>query len=140
MRPIRREEDTTGAADDILAALKGVPGFRAAAVLSPSGAVLASLAPGDVDLETIAEEANRTLVQSKEALCEMGAGRGELVYIEGSEARILAQCIDETDDGVGFQPGRAHIHGVLVLRPEGQFGMGKLRLAEAMGTLRELYR
>ncbi len=65
---------------------------------------------------------------------EIDAGRCRLLYLEGTDARVLAQCVKESPNAE-LGSAASHLHGILVLKPEGQFGMGKLRLAEAMAAL-----
>jgi CheY-like chemotaxis protein/predicted regulator of Ras-like GTPase activity (Roadblock/LC7/MglB family) len=125
---------------DKLQELAALDGFAGAGVFNPTGEELALL-PGSVtNIRDVGVVANAVLLNAQKASLEMGAGRGQVVHIEGEKSHILVRCMNEGTDPLKSQPGRAHIHAVLVLKPEASLGMAKMRLAQAVEKLAEDFR
>jgi len=128
------------AAKDKLQDLMGVEGVAGVAVFSPTGEDLA-MVPGTVsNMKEVGVLANNVLLNAQKASIEMGAGRGQVVHVEGERAHILVRCLNEGTDPLKSQPGRAHIHTVMVLKPDASLGMAKLRLNSAVEKLAEDFR
>ncbi|MBI4821660.1 MAG: response regulator [Deltaproteobacteria bacterium] len=137
----RRDKETMAmAAKDKLQELANLDGFQGAGVFTPQGEDLAIL-PGTVqNIREVGVLANNVLMNAQKASLEMGAGRGQVVHIEGEKAHILVRCMNEGTDPLKSQPGRAHIHTVLVLKPDSSIGMAKLRLSGVVEKLAEDFR
>ena len=120
--------------------LSNIDGFAGAAVFTPTGEDLALL-PGSVtNIKDVGVLANNVLMNAQKAALEMGAGRGQLVHVEGEKAHILVRCLNEGNDPLKSQPQRAHIHTVLVLKPDASIGMAKMKLGQVVDKLAEDFR
>ena len=117
-----------------------VDGFSAAAVYTPTGEVLAVLAGDVANIHDVGVLANAVLLNAQKASLEMGAGRGQQVHVEGERAHLLARCVNEGTDPLRSQPGKAHIHVVLVLKPDASIGLAKMRLNSISEKLAEDFR
>ena len=128
------------AAKDKLQELTNIEGFAGAAVFTPTGEDLVVLPGQTTNIKEVGILANNVLLNAQKASLEMGAGRGQVVHVEGERAHILVRCLNEGTDPIKSQPGRAHIHTVLVLKPEASLGMAKMRLHSIAEKLAEDFR
>lgn len=117
-----------------LGALATIEGFSGAAVFTPAGELLAACGGGD-QLEAAGRLANTLLLNAKRAAAGAGAGRGQQVHVAGDKAHVLVRCLNEGTDPLGSEPGKAHLHLVLVLEADGSVDLAKERMA---ASLREL--
>ena len=120
--------------------LGNLDGFAGAGVFTPSGEDLAVLAGSVQNIREVGILANNVLMNAQKATLEMGAGRGQIVHIEGEKAHVLVRCLNEGTDPLKSQPGRAHIHTVLVVKPDASIGMAKMRLSQVCEKLAEDFR
>jgi predicted regulator of Ras-like GTPase activity (Roadblock/LC7/MglB family) len=133
-------EEEMSRTDEILRSFSEIVGFKAVAVFSPQGETLAKLADGSIDIDTVGALANNTLINAQKASIEMGAGRADQVHVEGEQTHILVRCKNEGSDRIKPEPGKAHIHLVLVMGLDALIGMAKMRLHAAAEELAPLYR
>ncbi len=120
--------------------LQSVDGFAGAALFTPTGEQLVALDGDTQRLTEVGILANNVLLNSQKASLEMGAGRGQQVHVEGEKAHILVRCLNEGNDPVKSQPGKAHIHLVLVLKNDGSIGLAKMRMSSTVQKLAEEFR
>jgi predicted regulator of Ras-like GTPase activity (Roadblock/LC7/MglB family) len=80
------------------------------------------------------------LLNAQKASLEMGAGRGQQVHVEGEKAHVVARCLNEGTDPLKSQPGKAHIHLVLVLKDDSSLGLAKMRINSVIEKLAEEFR
>jgi hypothetical protein len=138
--PGKKENDDMATTKEKLQELANIDGFAGAGVFTPAGEDLALL-PGSVsNIKDVGVLANNVLMNAQKACLEMGAGRGQVVHVEGEKSHILVRCMNEGTDPLKSQPGRAHIHTVLVLKPEASIGMAKMRLGQVVDKLAEDFR
>ncbi len=128
------------AAADKLKELTSIEGFAGAAVYTPTGEPMAMLAADGQHLKEVGVLANNVLLNAQKASIEMGTGRGQQVHVEAERAHILARCLNEGTDPLKSQPGKAHIHMVLVLKTDSSIGLAKLRLGSVIEKLAEDFR
>lgn len=120
--------------------LAAIEGFSGAAVYTPTGEVLA-IYQGDVgNLKDVGVLANSVLLNAQKSSLEMGTGRGQQVHVEAERAHILARCLNEGTDPVRSQPGKAHLHVVMVLKNDASIGLAKMRLNSVAEKLAEDFR
>lgn len=136
---IEREVEAMAAVDK-LKELAGLEGFGGVAVFSPTGEQLAVLAGDLQHLKEVGILANNVLLNSQKASIEMGTGRGQQVHIEAEKAHVLVRCLNEGTDPLKSQPGKAHIHVVLILKDDSSLGLAKMRLNSAVAKLAEEFR
>ena len=127
-------------ATDKLKELTSIEGFAGAAVYTPTGEPMAALASDGQHLKEVGILANNVLLNAQKASIEMGTGRGQQVHVEAERAHILARCLNEGTDPLKSQPGKAHIHMVLVLKNDSSIGLAKLRLGSVIEKLAEDFR
>ena len=128
------------AAADKLKELANLDGFAGAAVYTPTGEPMATLAGESQHLKEVGILANNVLLNAQKASIEMGTGRGQQVHVEAERAHIFARCLNEGTDPLKSQPGKAHIHLVLVLKNDSAIGLAKLRMNSVIEKLAEEYR
>jgi CheY-like chemotaxis protein len=134
------KERETMSAKEKLQELASIDGFAGAAVFTPLGEELVVI-PGTVNnMKDVGVLANNVLMNAQKASLEMGAGRGQLVHVEGENSHILVRCMNEGTDPLKSQPGRAHMHTVLVLKPDASLGMAKMKLNQAVDKMAEDFR
>ena len=127
-------------ASETLKELTGIDGFAGAAVYTPTGEPLATLAGDAQHLKEIGVLANNVLLNAQKASVEMGTGRGQQVHVESERAHIFVRCLNEGTDPLKSQPGKAHIHLVLVLKNDSSIGLAKLRVNSVIEKLAEDFR
>jgi CheY-like chemotaxis protein/predicted regulator of Ras-like GTPase activity (Roadblock/LC7/MglB family) len=128
------------AAQDKLKELTGIDGFGGAAVFTPTGESLAMLQGDSTHLKEVGVLANNVLLNAQKASLEMGAGRGQQVHVEGEKAHVLVRCLNEGTDPLKSQPGKAHIHMVVVLKNDSGLGLAKMRMNSVIEKLAEEFR
>jgi hypothetical protein len=62
----------------------------------------------------------------------MGVGRGNQIQVAAPKANILVRCLNENTDFSANEPGRAHVHMMLILQPEGNLALGKIQLEKVI--------
>ncbi len=135
-----RREAIVMAAVDKLKELAGVEGFAGAALYTPAGETLAVLQGETQHLKEVGILANNVLLNAQKASIEMGTGRGQQVHVEAEKANIVARCLNEGTDPIKSQPGKAHIHLVLLLKNDASIGLAKMRMNSAITKLAEEFR
>ncbi len=128
------------AAQDKLKELTAVEGFAGVAVFTPTGEMLSMLQGDATHLKEVGVLANNVLLNAQKASLEMGAGRGQQLHVEGEKAHILARCLNEGSDPLKSQPGKAHIHMVVVLKNDAGLGLAKMRMNSVIEKLAEEFR
>ncbi len=127
-------------AKEILAELGNIEGCVSAAVFTPTGEALATYCSGQIDTKNAGVLANNVLLNAQKASLEMNTGRGSMVHIEAEKAHILVRCLNEGTDPLKSQPGKAHIHLVLILTSEGSLGLAKLKINKLIEKLADDFR
>lgn len=125
---------------DALAKCKDVDGFIGIGAFSPQGELIGQVANAGVELAELGALANDVLLKAQKSTDIMGVGRGNQVHVEAPKAHILVRCLNENADFADSEPGRAHVHCVLVLEKNGNLALGKMRLDSAIHELAPLCR
>ncbi len=137
-----REEVNIMAVQDKLKEFAAIEGFGGVALYTPTGEALAMLASqnSEIDLKAIGVLANNVLMNAQKASLEMGTGRGQFVHIEAEKAHIFVRCLNEGTDPLKSQPGKAHIHLVLVLTDDSSIGLAKMKINSIIASLAPEFR
>lgn len=135
-----KEEEPPMSANEKLKELSSVDGFAGAAVYTPQGELLAMHGQDIGNLQDIGVLANNVLMNAQKASLDMGTGRGQQVHVEAENANIVVRCLNEGTDPLHSQPGKAHIHMVLVLKKDAPIGMAKLKMSSMIQNLAEDFR
>jgi len=135
-----QQEAMTMAATDKLKEFAALEGFAGVSIFTPTGEALASLAGDGTHLKEVGVLANNVLLNAQKASIEMGTGRGQQVHVEAEKAHIFARCLNEGTDPLKSQPGKAHIHLVLVLKNDASIGLAKMRMNSVIEKLAEEFR
>ena len=91
-------------------------------------------------LKEVGVLANNVLLNAQKASIEMGTGRGQQVHVEAEKAHVLCRCLNEGTDPIKSQPGKAHIHMVVVLKSDASIGLAKMRMNSVIQRLAEDFR
>jgi CheY-like chemotaxis protein/predicted regulator of Ras-like GTPase activity (Roadblock/LC7/MglB family) len=134
---LTKKERVVMAIKDHLQELTAVEGFKAAAVFSPQGEMIESVVQGDLDIRTVGAYANNALLNAQKATDQMGVGRGNLVQIRAPQAVALMRCLNEATDFAVTKTGKAHIHAVVIMDPEGNVGMAVMMMDKLVGKVAE---
>jgi len=128
------------AIQDTFKELSSLDGFAGVGLFTPTGESLGMLAGNNVNLKEIGVLANNVLMNAQKASLDMGTGRGSLVHVEAERAHILVRCLNEGTDPLRSQPGKAHIHMVLILTSDAAMGLAKMKLNKAIESSAEEFR
>jgi predicted regulator of Ras-like GTPase activity (Roadblock/LC7/MglB family) len=132
----RKKEDKKMTPKDKLQEMASIEGSQGVGVFTPTGENLALLSSNpNVKLEQIGVLANNVLRNAQKASLDMGVGRGQMVHVEAEGAHILVRCLNEGNDPLKSEPGKAHIHVVLVLGSDASIGLAKLKLNALVSQL-----
>ncbi|MGB5687145.1 MAG: roadblock/LC7 domain-containing protein [Candidatus Electrothrix sp.] len=123
-----------------LSRLAEIDGFAGAAVLTPNGRVLLKCEPTDINIELISALANNVLRTAEKASRDMGFGRSHFTFMHTEKALILARCLNEGQNPLGPEPGKCHIHLVLLIEKPNSFGIAKLEISKVIESLAENFR
>jgi CheY-like chemotaxis protein/predicted regulator of Ras-like GTPase activity (Roadblock/LC7/MglB family) len=134
------QEAVPMSAQDKLKELASIDGFSGAAVYTPTGEPLAVLQGDIANLKEVGVLANAVLLNAQKSSLEMGAGRGQQVHVEAENAHLLVRCLNEGSDPIRSQPGKAHIHLVVVLKNDASIGLAKMRMNGVATKLAEDFR
>lgn len=134
------QEAVPMSAQDKLKELASIEGFSGAAVFTPTGEPLAVLQGDIANLKDVGVLANAVLLNAQKSSLEMGTGRGQQVHVEAENAHLLVRCMNEGTDPIRSQPGKAHIHLVVVLKNDASIGLAKMRMNSVAAKLAEDFR
>jgi len=138
---IKDKEVSDMAVSDKLKELASVEGVAGIGLFTPTGENLALLAGDIKNLKEIGVLTNNVLLNAQKASLEMGTGRGQLVHIQTeSGAQIIARCLNEGNNPTASEPGKAHIHMVVVLKDDSSIGLAKMKIASVIQKLAEDFR
>ncbi|MCI5118633.1 MAG: hypothetical protein D3913_11895 [Candidatus Electrothrix sp. LOE1_4_5] len=127
-----------------LAQLAKIDGFAGAALLTPVGQILLKCEPTGSNIELISSLANNVLRTAEKASLDMGFGHSHFTFIHTEKNLILASCINEGKSPLqsepGNEPGKCHIHLILLIDNPGSFGIAKLEIRKTIESLAEDFR
>lgn len=133
-------KEPTMAAIDNLKEFAQIDGFAGAGLFTPAGEALSLYGAEGVNLKDIGVLANNVLMNAQKASLDMGTGRGQQVHVEAEHAHFLVRCLNEGTDPLRSQPGKAHIHLVLILKSDSSIGMAKLKINSVIAKLADDFR
>jgi len=139
---LNKKEINFMAIQDKLKEFASLEGFGGVAVFTPSGESLAVLevTGSKTNIKEVGVLANNVLMNAQKASLDMGTGRGQLVHVEAEHANIIVRCLNEGTDPLKSQPGKSHIHLVLVLTSDASIGMAKMKVGSIITQLAEDFR
>jgi len=125
-----RSEEVHKSAYEKLRSLQELDGFLAAGAFSHTGSCLAEVNGNGTKIAEIGRLANEVLLEAQKSTDVMGVGRGDMVHIAAPQANILARCYNENPDLHTGEPGKAHVHVVLVLDDDTNLPWAKMKLEQ----------
>jgi hypothetical protein len=134
------KEETVMTAQEKIKELTSIEGFAGVGIFTPSGESLAMLAGDKLNIKDVGVLANNVLLNAQKASLDMGTGRGQLIHVEAERAHIIVRCLNEGTDPLKSQPGKAHIHIVLVLTSDAAIGLAKMKIDKVVNDLAEDFR
>ena len=123
-----------------LSRLAEIDGFAGAAVLTPDGRVLLKCEPTDINIELISALANNVLRTAEKASRDMGFGRSHFSFMHTEKNLVLIRCLNEGKNPLGPEPGKCHIHLVLLVDNPNSFGIAKIEINNVIESLAEDFR
>ena len=123
-----------------LSQLAKIDGFAGAALLTPVGQILLKCEPTGSNIELISSLANNVLRTAEKASLDMGFGRSHFTFIHAEKSLILSSCINEGKNPLGSEPGKCHIHLILLIDNPSSFGIAKLEINKTIESLAENFR
>ncbi|CAK8724366.1 hypothetical protein GMJAKD_13960 [Candidatus Electrothrix aarhusensis] len=123
-----------------LSRLAKIDGFAGAAVLTPDGRVLLKCEPTGINIELISALTNNVLRTAEKASRDMGFGRSHFTFMHTEKALILTRCLNEGKNPLGPDPGKCHIHLVLIIENPSSFGIAKLEISNVIESLADDFR
>jgi predicted regulator of Ras-like GTPase activity (Roadblock/LC7/MglB family) len=123
-----------------LARLAEIDGFLGAALFSAEGRLLAKCEPFGLDLKLVATLANTVLVNAQKVSIDMGFGRSQFTYFHTEKAMVLLRCLNEGRNPLRAEPGKCHIHLVLLVDNPESLGIAKLEISRVIESLAEDFR
>ncbi|MCI5149738.1 MAG: roadblock/LC7 domain-containing protein [Candidatus Electrothrix sp. MAN1_4] len=123
-----------------LSQLTKIDGFAGAALLTPDGRVLLKCEPTGSNIELISALANNVLRTAEKASRDMGFGRSHLTFMHTEKALVLLRCLNEGKNPLGPEPGKCHIHLVLLIDNQHSLGIAKLEISNVIESLAENFR
>jgi predicted regulator of Ras-like GTPase activity (Roadblock/LC7/MglB family) len=123
-----------------LSRLAEIDGFLGTALFSAEGRLLAKCEPSDLDLKLVASLANSALINAQKTAIDMGFGRCQFTYIHTEKALILARCLNEGRNPLRAEPGKCHIHLILLVDNPDSLGIAKLEINKVIESLAEDFR
>jgi predicted regulator of Ras-like GTPase activity (Roadblock/LC7/MglB family) len=123
-----------------LSRLTEIDGFAGAALLTPDGRVLLKCKPTGINIELISALANNVLRTAEKASRDMGFGRSHFIFMHTEKTLVLARCLNEGKNPLGPEPGKCHIHLVLLIDNPSSFGIAKLEISKVIESLAEDFR
>lgn len=124
---------------ETMSKLRDVAGFVAVGAFTAQGEMLAEVTMGN-SLNDLGAIANDVLLKSQQATDMMGVGRGNMLHIAAPKANVFARCLNENTDFAANEPGRAHVHVVLVCAPDANIGMAKMQLEKVIQEIAPMLR
>ncbi len=123
-----------------LSQLTEIDGFLGVALFSAEGRLLAKCEPFDIDLKLVATLANNVLVNAQKAAIDMGFGHSQLTCVHTEKTLILLRCLNEGKNPLRAEPGKCHIHLVLLIDNPDSFGIARLEINRVIESLAEDFR
>jgi len=127
---------------DLLKEFSTIEGFGGVGVFTPSGESIIKLeaANSPLKLKELGPVANSVMIQAQKAALEMDLGASHFIHLQTEKAHILVRCLNEGSDLVKTQPGKSHIHLVLILKNDSGIGLAKLKIESHILKLAEAFR
>ena len=123
-----------------LSKLAEIDGFAGAALLTPNGQILLKCEPTGSDIEIVSSLANNVLRTAEKASRDMGFGRSHFTFVHTEKALILIRCLNEGENPLGPEPGKCHIHLVLLIENPNSLGIAKIKINNVIESLAENFR
>jgi predicted regulator of Ras-like GTPase activity (Roadblock/LC7/MglB family) len=130
--PEQKREVSMSEIKEAMEKMKAVDGFMGAAAFSAGGELIEEVIGSAGKMSELGALANDVLLKSQKTTDIMGVGRGNMIHITAPKANILVRCLNENTDFSANEPGRAHIHMMIIIEPEGNLALAKMRLEKAI--------
>ncbi len=112
-------------AASILRSLTESGGFLGAAVMAPSGELLAQAPRSQRDMAVLAALANNVLLHAKDTMAGTRTGSARTVHVEGTAGDILVACSGGLTDNETGSSDLLHFHLVILMRADGNVGKAR---------------
>jgi predicted regulator of Ras-like GTPase activity (Roadblock/LC7/MglB family) len=126
--------------ETVLEKLSIVNGFLAVGAFSPNGEPVAEYNISGIDLDEIGGLANDVLLKAKKTAETMELGQGQMIHIQAFKAHIIARCLNEEEDDSVTDSDKAHVHMVIILKPNGNVAMAKIKLESVIKEIASFFK
>lgn len=120
---------------DKLRNFAAIEGFVGVGIFNSGRECMAVLADSPQLIKQVGILANQAANAMEKACVEASAGAIDMVHIEAEKANILIKCHNENTDPCKPEPGKAHIHIVMLLSSLANVGLAKLRMSAIINEL-----
>lgn len=137
----KTKEDYEMAIKDELASFKELDDFIAVGVFSPTGEPLSLIQEGNHwNVKDVGAIANELLKDAKKAAAQVGAGAASMIHAQAEKAHILFRCHNEGSDPIKSEPGKAHIHVLVMLGSDNSLALAKMKIEALIKKAAEEFR
>lgn len=137
----KTKEEKEMAIKDELSDFKSLEDFIAVGIFSPTGEPLAILQEGNHwNIKDIGAVINDLLKSAKKAATQIGAGGASMLHTQAEKAHILFRCYNEGSDPMKSEPGKAHVHILVVLGSDNSIALAKMKIESFIKKAAEEFR
>lgn len=137
----KTKEDYEMAIKDELTTFKELDDFIAVGVFSPTGEPLSIIQEGNHwNIKDIGAVANELLKNAKKVASQVGAGAASMIHTQAEKAHILFKCYNEGSDPIKSEPGKAHVHVLVMLGSDNSLALAKMKIDTLIKKAAEEFR
>ena len=96
--------------------------------------------PTGSNIELISALANNVLRTAEKASRDMGFGCSDFTFMQTAKTLVLMRCLNEGKNPLGPEPGKSHIHLVLLIDNPHSLGIAKMEISNVIQHLAEDFR
>lgn len=126
--------------EEKLKEFKVIQDFVAVGVFNPQGESLSMITGDKSKLREVGAQINNVLRNIQKATHDLGFGGTRMLHVEAENAHVLIRCYNESSQPMVTEPGKAHIHLVLVLGSDSGIGLAKMMSTVYIKSIAEDFR
>lgn len=124
----------------LLQKVQQIEGFLAVGLFMPGGAMIAELNKSGMQVQDFGGIANDVLLKAQLATEIIGLGVCDVIHIDAPQAHVLVRCHNDSDDPEVVAKEGTHIHMLLIMKKQGNLGMGKFVLSSVVAEIAAVFR
>ena len=111
--------------------------FKGVGVFTNKREIFAILADDQTEIKQIGPFANSVMNEAEKASAEMGVGPVSIVHVECESGHVIVKCHYESADQLIPEPGKAHVHIIMLLSTQANIGLAKVKMEAVIDKLGE---